>query len=191
MTRRTLIALTLGALALPACGGSSGTVAAPAGSQTDLARGQQLFSENCGECHGLDAAGSDEAPAAVGHSPEEVIEQARNPMGDMDPIPVGELSDADLALIAAYLQTLDGAEAHPEIEPGEAEQLHLVAALEAIEDPENLNREEAVSHLEQAVALASGEAAGLYAELLEAVENRRAGVARHELEEILGMAEEH
>jgi hypothetical protein len=62
-----------------------------------------------------------------------------------------------------------------------------MAALEAIEDAENIDRELAINHLQQAMALASGAAAEIYAELIEDIESGKAGTARHELEELLGM----
>jgi DNA-binding GntR family transcriptional regulator len=64
-----------------------------------------------------------------------------------------------------------------------------LVAFEAIEDYQNMDREAAINHLQQAVALASSEAAEEYAELIEAIEDGKAGNARHELEEMLGMME--
>jgi len=64
-------------------------------------------------------------------------------------------------------------------------------AYEAIEDHENMDRETAITHLEQAVALASGEAAELFDKMLESIKAGKAGNARHELKALLGLAEEH
>ncbi len=48
-----------------------------------------------------------------------------------------------------------------------------------------------LSGADQAAALASGEAAELYEEMREDVESEKAGNARHELRELLGMEEEN
>jgi hypothetical protein len=149
-----------------------------------------LFALNCGECHSEDGTGTDEAPAVLGHTADQVKEQVRTPEGDMDAIAADKLSDADLALLAEYVASLGGEEAHPAIEPSEEERVHLEAAFEAIEDYENMDRQAAVTHLEQAVALATGEAAELYEDMLASVKAEKAGNARHELRELLGMVEE-
>lgn len=190
MIRKAFLLPVILALLLAACGAPAGqTVVENAGGAP--APGQALFSLNCGECHGENGTGTDEAPAVLGHTADEIIAQVRTPEGDMEAILPDKLSDADLELIAAFVTGLGSAEAHPEIEVTEEERVHLEAAFEAIEDFENMDREAGNTHLEQAVALASGEAAELYEELLEAVQDEKAGVARHELKELLGMAEEH
>ena len=187
---RILVLTTLVAiLVLSACGPSATQVADT--SSIDLAQGKSQFALNCGECHGNDGTGTDEAPAIGGHSLEEVMEQVRNPMGDMEAIAPDVLSDADLQLIAGFVASLPGEEAHPEITPTEEESVHLLAAFEAIEDYEQMDREAAIDHLQQALALATGESAEVYAELIEAIESGKAGTARHELKELLGLAEEH
>lgn len=195
MLRKLLPLLVITALALTACGG--GAPAAPqAGAQSQggaasSSQGQQLFALNCGECHSEDGTGTDEAPAVIGHTTDQVLKQVRTPEGDMDAIPADKLSDADLALIAAYVTSLGGKEAHSEeVKPTEEESVHLMAAYEAIKDHENMDRETAINHLDQAVALASGDAANLYEGMIAAIKGGKAGNARHELKELLGMVEE-
>ena len=188
MLHKLLPLLTLATLILAACGGSPAQPGSAASASTP---GQALFATNCGECHSDDGSGTDEAPAVKGHTVEQVLEQVRAPEGDMDAIPTGKLSDADLSLIAQYVTSLGGGEAHPDIMPTDEERAHLEAAYQAIEDHENMDRETAVTHLDQAVALASGESADLYQELIDSIQAKKAGVARHELKELLGMEEGH
>jgi len=193
MLRKLLPLLVITALALTACGG--GAPAVPqAGAQGQggaaPAQGQQLFALNCGECHSEDGSGTDEAPAVLGHTADQILQQVRTPEGDMEAIPADKLSDADLALIAQFVASLGGEEAHPAIEPTGEERVHLEAAFEAIEDYENMDRETAITHLDQAVALATGDAAELYEDMLASVKAEKAGNARHELKELLGLTEE-
>ncbi len=163
MMRRLVPAFIIAGLLLTACGTASPTqpgAQAPGGAAS--AQGQALFALNCGECHGDDGSGSDEAPAVAGHTLEQVIQQVREPEGDMEAIPADKLSEVDLQVIAAYVASLPGEDAHPAIQPSEEERAHLEAALEAIHDFEAMDRSAAITHLEQAVALASGDSAQLY-----------------------------
>ena len=194
MFRKLLPLLIIIALALTACGGGA-PAASQAGAQrqggaASSAQGQQLFALNCGECHSEDGTGTDEAPAVLGHTTDQILQQVRTPEGDMDAIPADKLSDADLALIAQFVASLGGEEAHPAIEPTEEERVHLEAAFDAIKDYENMDRQAATTHLEQAVALATGDAAELYEDMLASVKAEKAGNARHELKELLGLTEE-
>lgn len=176
------------ALVLAACGS-----AGEPGDSGSATQEQDLFVLNCGECHGNDGTGSDEAPGIPGHTVEQVREQVRTPEGDMEAISPEKLSDADLELIAQFVAGMGGGEeAHMgEISPSDEERIHLMAAYEAIEDFENMDREAGIEHLEQAAALASGEAAEFYEELVELVEAKKAGTARHELKELLGLMGMH
>ncbi len=188
MFRKLIPLLTLAALVLAACGTSpaqSGAVAAAP------AKGQEVFKTNCGECHGNDGGGTDEAPALAGHTADEVTKQVRTPEGDMKAIPPDKLSDTDLALIAQYIVGLGGKDAHPDIKPSEEEKTHLMAAYEAIKDKDKMDRQTAINHLDQAVALASGDASMVYTDMLNAIKAGKAGNARHELKELLGLMEEH
>ncbi len=187
MFRKLLTALIIATLVLTACGGGS---PAQSGAATP-AKGQEVFKTNCGECHGDDGSGTDEAPALAGHIVDEVTKQVRDPEGDMEAISPDKLSDADLALIAQYVASLGGQDAHPDVTPNEEEKTHLMAAYEAIKDHENMDRQTAINHLEQAAALASGDATELYNEMVTAIKGGKAGNARHELKELLGLMEEH
>lgn len=186
MTRTLLVLTVSGAMLLAACSGSP-TQPPSGGPPPAAAGGQALFATNCGECHGEDGSGSDEAPGVLGHTPDQVKAQVRTPEGDMQAIPADKLSDPDLALIAAYVASLGGEEAHPEIEVTDEQRVHLQVAFEAIEDIEAIDREGAVTHLEQAGALAEGEVAELYEDMITAIKAQKAGNARHVLEELLGM----
>lgn len=171
---------------------SSLLLAACAQSPADaLALGKAQYVSQCASCHSVDASGSDRAPAALGFSAGDIMAQVRDPEGEMPAFPAELLSDEDLALIVQYMLSLspEGETAHEEIEPSAAEKVHLLAAFEAIEDYRSMDRELAISHLQEAIALASVEAAEEYEELIEAIENGKAGIARHELEEMLGMME--
>lgn len=183
MLHKAIPLLVAFSLVLAACGS-----AGQSGATTSDAQGQELFVSNCGECHGNDATGSDKAPTIIGHTIEKVKEQVRTPEGDMDAISPDKLSDSDLELIAQFVASLGaGEEAHEEITFSDEERTHLMAAYEAIKDKDNIDRETAVQHLEQADALATDEAAKLYEELIEAIEAKKAGTARHELKELLGL----
>jgi len=186
MLRNLLHLLTLAALMLTACGG------APAGgAATTSTPGQAQFAANCGECHSDDGSGTDEAPSVRGHTVEQILEQVRNPEGDMKAIPADKLSDADLALIAQYVASFSDEEAHPDLMPTDEERTHLEAAFEAIENYENMDREVAITHLDQAVALASSDSVDLYQQLIDAINAKKAGNARHELKELLGLEDGH
>lgn len=175
------------ALVLAACG-STGEPK----SELPANQGQELFVLNCGECHGNDATGTDEAPAILGHTLEQVKEQVRTPEGDMEAISPEKLSDADLEIIAQFVASMgSGEEAHEEMMLSDEERTHLMAAYEAIKDKDNMDRETAIQHLEQADALATGESAEFYEEMIELIEAKKAGTVRHELKELLGMMEMH
>lgn len=185
MVPKLFTVLVLAGLVLSACASS-----APSASTSDaLAEGKDEFISQCASCHGVDGTGSDFAPSVIGRSAEVLTTQVRNPVGGMPAFPSAALSDANLDLLVQYVLSLnEGEEAHEEITPSEEELVHLLAAFEAIEDYLNMDRETAISHLQQALALASSEAAAdEYAELIEDIEGGKAGNARHELEELLGV----
>lgn len=175
----------LAGLVLSACG----SLGASLNASDALAQGKAQFVSLCASCHSVDGTGSDIAPSVIGHTAEAIAKQVRNPVGGMPAFSQGLLPDSDLELLVQYVVSLGGEEAHPEIMPSEEEQIHLMAALEAIEDPQNVDREVAINHLQQAMALGTEEAAAVYAELIEAIENGKASTARHELEELLGMTD--
>jgi mono/diheme cytochrome c family protein len=173
-------------LVLSACAPSG-----PSASASDaIAAGRGEFIAQCASCHSVDGTGSDMAPSVIGRSAEVLTTQVRNPVGGMPAFSSAVISDANLELLVQYVLSLnEGEEIHKEITPTEEERVYLLVAFEAIEDYQNMDREAAINHLQQAVALASSEAAEEYAELIEAIEDGKAGNARHELEEMLGMME--
>jgi mono/diheme cytochrome c family protein len=192
MLRKLIPLITLLALILAACGSpSASTPATPKGLNpvASAAQGQQLFQLNCGECHGKDSTGTDEAPAVLGHTADEITKQVRTPEGDMKAIAPAKLSDADLAQIVQYVTGLGGADAHPDIKPTDEERVHLMAAYESIKDHDKLDRQTATNHLQQAGALASGDAADMYNAMITWIKSGKAGNARHELKDMLGLME--
>lgn len=174
-------------LVLAACGSAAPSAA------TSKSQGQELFVLNCGECHGNDGTGTDEAPTILGHTSEQVSEQVRTPEGDMEAISSEKLSDADLQLIAQFVAGLQQSEvAHGgAISLSDEQRIHLLASYEAIEDHENMDREAGIEHLQQAAALATGETAEFYEKMAGLIESQKAGTARHELKELLGLMEGH
>ena len=125
----------------------------PSASASDaLAEGSGEFIAQCASRHSVDGTGSNFAPSVVGRSAEVIAMQVRNPGGGMPAFSSALLSDEDLDLLVKYVLSLGGEEAHEEIVPSEEEEIHLAAALEAIEDYQNMDREAAISHLQQAVA---------------------------------------
>ncbi len=187
MARKTLPLFVVLSLVLAACSSTGSS-----GGEVSANRGQELFALNCGECHGGDGTGTDEAPTIVGHTAEQVKEQVRTPEGDMKAIPGDKLQDSDLELIAQFVTSLGtGEAAHEEgLTFSDEERTHLMAAYEAIEDYENMDREAAIEHLEQAAALGTGEGAEFCEEMIELIKTGKAGTARHELKEMLGLVEE-
>ena len=80
----------------------------------DTARGQEL-SADCGDCHGADGKGDDESPALAGLDEAYHKEQlqafksgARVDEDEMMLMYTEELSDQDMADLAAYYATLEG-----------------------------------------------------------------------------------
>ena len=118
-TRRLAAACAVLALfvGLPACGGDDeGDASATTTTETTTtdeattdetsAAGQEIFVDNCGSCHTLSAAGTS---GAVGPSLDDttldvaaVEAQVRNGGGGM-PAFEGQLSDADISAVAAYV----------------------------------------------------------------------------------------
>ena len=107
-TRATFAAL-FAAVTLAACGGDSDggeATATPAGGQQSAANGQELFTQNCANCHTLAAAG---ANGQVGPNlddlrpgPDLVKSQTENGGGAM-PSFKGKLSPEQIQAIADYV----------------------------------------------------------------------------------------
>lgn len=126
---RTRSAVVVVALTLAACGGELDTDAnvesAPAG---PLATGQELYEQNCAECHGIDLRGTDKGPShlSILYEPSHhadgafqiaalrgVREHHWN-FGDMPPVP--NLDTDDIAAITAYVRSVqqrEGFEPYP------------------------------------------------------------------------------
>ena len=116
MKFRSVAAVALLALALAGCGGDDGEEAEPPAATTTAetggeASGEAVFTENCGSCHVLAAAGTsgttgpnlDELKPDVGT----VEEQVRNGGGGM-PAFEGQLSDAEITAVAEYVANSTG-----------------------------------------------------------------------------------
>ena len=100
------------ALALAACDGE------PATEGVDLARGEQLFDNNCAVCHGVQGTGTTVGPPLVhvvyepGHHPDEAFRRAvaegvpqhHWDYGDMPAVP--GLSDDEVEDIIGYVREL-------------------------------------------------------------------------------------
>ena len=142
----------------------------------------------CASCHGAQGEGG-VGPALAGHTPEQVRQQVRNPVGNMPPFPKEQLSDADLEKIVAFVQSLGGAtEAHghgdKELTPIHVHHLMTVMALE------NGNLEDAEHHLQHAMFLADNEAQKQeLADLIELLKKGKVHDVEHQLQEILGAME--
>jgi quinol---cytochrome-c reductase cytochrome c subunit len=81
-------------------------------SGADLSKGRELFIDSCAACHGPGAGGDAVgggyvAPALLGVDPVTVGEAIRTGPGAMPVFGPGQISDADLDAIAAYLIHLD------------------------------------------------------------------------------------
>lgn len=74
--------------------------------------GERLYVQYCGMCHGKGGMGTDLLARRTDHplleerndlTVDYVIQAARTGIGNMPPVPRGEVSDADIKQIAAYL----------------------------------------------------------------------------------------
>ncbi len=109
MKTRACFAALCAAVTLAACGGDSDggeATATPAGGQQSAGNGQELFTQNCANCHTLAAAG---ANGQVGPnldqlqpSPDLVRTQTENGGGAMPPFK-GKLSPEEIQAIADYV----------------------------------------------------------------------------------------
>ena len=117
MRTRSIAAAALLALTLAGCGGDDGEAEQPPATtaMTETggaeASGEAVFTENCGSCHTLAAAGTtgttgpnldDLAPDAA-----QVESQVRSGGGGM-PAFEGQLSDAEIMAVAEYVSSSAG-----------------------------------------------------------------------------------
>lgn len=125
---RTRLA-ALVALTLAACGGGGDTAHSPESVPAEvLASGQELYQQNCAECHGVDLRGTDKGPShlsilyepshhADGAFLSAVVRGVRAHhwnFGDMPPIP--DLDTDAIAAITAYVRSVqqrEGFEPYP------------------------------------------------------------------------------
>ncbi|HWJ71002.1 MAG TPA: cytochrome c [Sphingobium sp.] len=125
----TLLAAPLLLVGVHGCHRSSEAPGAPDGSpplsapETVLSRpdagpGEGLYLEKCAMCHGPGGMGSgllarrNDQPLLTKRTDltvDFVVQAARTGIGNMPAIPRGEVSDADMALIADYLVSAPGA----------------------------------------------------------------------------------
>ena len=182
-------ALSIGAL-LAACGESTPTATpTPDATLSPAEQGARLYAlKGCSACHGLGAEGSDIAPALPGHSAEQVRRQVRSPLGTMPAFGAERISDQELDLLAAYVESLEGSGSHTEPTLGDAVAIHHWMALTALAGE---RADEAMHHVGHAIALI--EDAG-HRQQMEAVlaslESGQLHDAEHEIEEMLaGTAE--
>ena len=91
---------------------------------SDIRDGKQIFeTHRCAGCHGNDAQGLRDT-GAPGIAPPTVslpdfVKLVRNPAGTMPPFPAESVSDAELAKVYAYLQSLSpGAQDQKTMPPG-------------------------------------------------------------------------
>lgn len=77
----------------------------------NVARGREIFAENCAQCHGVTAHGASVgyaivAPSLMSATPEEIAEAVRSGPVEMPKFGPDVLSDADVNDVAAYVRFL-------------------------------------------------------------------------------------
>jgi mono/diheme cytochrome c family protein len=118
--------------------------------------GRDLFTAvGCAACHGLDAEGTELAPALPGHTEAQVRRQARAPVGIMPVFPNDKISEAQLDTLVDYVTGLSGGHLHQKIvDVGAEMEMHHWMALSAIE-VENID--EALHHVQHIIDLTQGD----------------------------------
>jgi mono/diheme cytochrome c family protein len=154
-----------------------------------VAEGLALFrSAGCAGCHGQDGEGGT-GPALAGHTAEQVQRQVRTPRGDVMPA-FGEeqVSDEQLSLIIAWVESLGPATGEHEHEHAEGEEAsaepdqaasvaaHLRLAYFAVQDD---NAHDAEHHLEDLITLLEDE--HTIAEVEEILADIDTGVELHDI----------
>ena len=185
-------AISVGTL-LAGCGGPSPTATpTPTAALSLVEQGEQLYrAKGCSSCHGIGAGGSDFAPALPGHSADQVRRQVRSPLGSMPAFGPAQVSDQELDLLVAYVESLEAEGPHSEptaLALDEAVAMHHWMALTALAAE---NPAEAVHHVGHAIELLAD---GAHRDAMEAVlgslESGALHDAEHEIEEMLaGTAE--
>ena len=184
--------IALGAL-LAGCSGSKATATpTPPVSLSLPEQGRQLYiTKGCSGCHGLQAEGSDIAPALPGHSADQVRRQVRNPQRSMPAFGPDQVSDEALDLLVSYIDSLEAGGSHSEpaaLPLDEAVAMHHWMALTAL-NADDVS--EAMHHVGHAIELLEDQEhrEGMAA-VLVSLEAGALHDAEHELEEMLaGTAE--
>ena len=95
-------------------GGESSAATTPTASQADIAKGEQIFNQNCSSCHGLQAVGTAVAPSLIGVGSAAVYFQtstgrmpAKAPDAENDRKPT-QLNPLQIRQVGAYIQSLGG-----------------------------------------------------------------------------------
>ena len=195
MSRHFGVALVLAivlALLLVACGSNATPTPTPPASLSLPEQGQQLYlAVGCSGCHGLDAEGSDFAPALPGHSADQVRRQVRNPQRLMPAFGLDQVSDEELDLLVAYVESLEAGGSHSEptaLALDEAVAMHHWMALTAMTADDVV---QAMHHVGHAIELLEDQEhrQGMEA-VLVSLETGALHDAEHEIEVMLaGIAE--
>jgi cytochrome c oxidase cbb3-type subunit 3 len=90
----------------------------PVPANADLAKGKQVFAEQCASCHGEDGKGNRELGALnltdniwlYGPSKDTIVESITNGRGGVMPAWAGRLDDTTIKALAVYVHTLGGGE---------------------------------------------------------------------------------
>lgn len=73
----------------------------------DAAKGKATFaSKGCSACHGANGEGTVAAPSLKGFPADKLKDQVRGPKGKMPPFGTSQLSDSEIADLAAFVATL-------------------------------------------------------------------------------------
>lgn len=122
-------ALFVTVLTISACGGEDNVAGSPEAPSPDvLATGQELYEQNCADCHGVDLRGTDKGPSHLSvlyepshHADGAFLVAALNGVrahhwnfGDMPAIP--DLDADDVAAITSYVRSVqqrEGFEPYP------------------------------------------------------------------------------
>ena len=146
--------------------------------------GRELFvAKGCNACHGDDAEGTVVAPALAGHSATAVKRQVRAPIGLMPVFPPDKISNAELDVLAQWVDDLLGGHAH--IRPadvGGAVANHHWMALFALEAD---NVTEAGHHVDHIMELVESEHLSRMEKIAESLAEGDVHESIHAIQEML------
>lgn len=90
----------------------------PTEDSEEIDAGEALYkSKGCPTCHGLRAEGGI-GPALAGHTPEEIVDQVRRPLGVMPAFSASTITDAELEAIITFILSLAGTATLDDGRPG-------------------------------------------------------------------------